>query len=1319
MAKLNIELVADAQKMLGGLNQSTESASKLFKKLVEGEDVAERFSQAFERDLSVAADKAGSRLQSLKNQLNELLKYQEKARLACGDTSDEYTTLADLVGEAKDEIDKITKANRDAAEAMRAEAEETARVEEMTRRLIAQMDAENLEAFAGAIDDINKMMRQMEAEEKSLQQLNKKNADLGFMWITGDELGVANMTLREYEQNLKEVIASTGLNSIETKQATAAYMEQKAVVDQLTASQSKLEVASKGALGKLVSIAGNIFKFQLLMGPITSAIRGFKETISDSIKVAAEAEQIYGKLATVFDTVADSANKAAGAISEALGVSKSTAADALSTVGDLLQAQGMGTSESLTTASSWVSQFYDIINFKNLNMSLNEFAQNFMSGAAGNLRNFRTFGSIVKESAVNARLAAEGYDKLTGSQLELQKMVTRATMALEQQANAMGATKREWESALAVNRRYEETAKSLKENLGELINTALKPMKSWWTEILNTINKAVKAANEYAKGVRDINVFDVKNNAEDRSMFRSALRDTPATLLKQDIASSSFDVNNPVDSEYLSQLEAVNRLLVMYGVTVHDFAGYLKEWGYENVVSASTLELLRQKEKERNAELKRQAEIEERRTTIESIASDYDSFTEALKAITGVSIDTPDWTAQSRQFAYSEGGEALFASNVKNSIFGAVSNAISSLGTSSYEELANKFGDVIAGALDELDEGELRQAQLDSLRSLFETTWNEFAEGGFTDEEVKKLQEIKDEYGRLNEELEAYNLKLKNQENFLSALNSLSGEASSYDVQLAQLGMTNDQKEMDNLKRSYASAKAYLDPESETYAKDLADLDEAFEEAQKNLLALQNATNKYNKQLEAEANEKERISEYEDAVRSINESMTDYANQIGQIGMTDEEKALDDLRIAFEKQLKALDLKHEEEDALTELYEDQTRALGELQRKQKAYNDKIAAQASATNIVGSAQQSFLDRTLIQEYMSRGIKVDNKIYRNPNEAQATALLEYNKQMQQLSADLAKLDHYVNEAGETVYDFGNGIEYSNVQIDEILHQKLINDLDSLADAAEEAAITWADIYSDANPFANEVSAFNSGKEASEGGIGGGIWALLLELLKNTEVFKTLVDLFKDTFVPILDAILKPLMPVLKMFAAFFDNLDWEMAFEIIKIIAQVLAGTLFVIKAAINTIEAVVKTIYYAITFQWGKIGDLWRDFVDTTKEDYAKMEECLGEIQNSTFEIARNTDEEGKDLALLRDLYNRGIIDESTYYKESGSLQGNYLPTPVAPSYPTSRSVNTGNIIFNISGTNPKEAAREVAMELKRLGMANIDTDSFAFAVGGY
>lgn len=506
---------------------------------------------------------------------------------------------------------------------------------------------------------------------------------------------------------------------------------------------------------KLLSVAKNILKFQLLMGPITALVRGFRNTLSDSVKVAAEAEQIFSKLSTVFDGFGDSAKRMASTLASSIGVANSTAASALSTVGDLLQAQGMGTSESLSTASEWVRQFQDIIAFKDINMSLEEFAQNFMSGAAGNLRNFRTFGSIVKESAVNAQLAAKGLDKLTGSELELAKMTTRAEMALSQQANAMGATRREWDTMLSVNRRYDEATKALKESLGDMMNSVLKPIKSWWTEILEEINKANKAQKEFAEGSKDIQVYDIKNNKKDASKFESVIKDLYKTMTVGD----EYSVIDTGDAESDALMKALDVKITIFGATVDDVAKILG-----NKLTPAMREYLETQEALRRAEVARQREIERQRNVMESVSSGYDSFAESIKAITGVKISTTDWTSQQSKFLGVQGGDTVFSSNIAQSVLNAVSASLASISenSSKLEKIKKTWGDVISGALEELDEGELYQSVAESFRSLFETAWNEFGkDGDFSDEEKARLEEIKKAYQEAKEASEAYQKRLE------------------------------------------------------------------------------------------------------------------------------------------------------------------------------------------------------------------------------------------------------------------------------------------------------------------------------------------------------------------------------------------------------------------------------------------------------------------------------------------------------------------------------------------------------------------------------
>jgi ABC-type iron transport system FetAB permease component len=56
----------------------------------------------------------------------------------------------------------------------------------------------------------------------------------------------------------------------------------------------------------------------------------------------------------------------------------------------------------------------------------------------------------------------QGWENLTGQQLEWAKVQARVNIVLEQQKKAMGATEREWETMLSIQRRSNEASKQMK-----------------------------------------------------------------------------------------------------------------------------------------------------------------------------------------------------------------------------------------------------------------------------------------------------------------------------------------------------------------------------------------------------------------------------------------------------------------------------------------------------------------------------------------------------------------------------------------------------------------------------------------------------------------------------------------------------------------------------------------------------------------------------------------------------------------------------------------------------------------------------------------
>ena len=393
---------------------------------------------------------------------------------------------------------------------------------------------------------------------------------------------------------------------------------------------------------KMLKTIPNVIGFRIVMNLIKN-IANIKNILSESAKAAAEAEQVFSKLNTVFGETSGAMNEVLD-LSSKIGVASSTAASALSTVGDLLQAQGQTTVESLQTASKWVSQFQDIIAFKDINMSLEEFAQNFMSGAAGNLRNFRTFGSIVRESAVNAELAKKGLDKLTGSELELAKMTTRAEMALEQQKNAIGATQREWDTMLSVNRRYDEAVKAMKESFGDWTNNIIKPIKKWWTEILEEINKANNAQEQFISGKKNINVYDLSDNI-DFSKFYEKISSAVSTGLYDSDSGMKYALIETESAilKFGASAEDIQKVILrLYDVFDDNdiFASGEKFSDFVDRLQKSIQKISKDREFEN--------QVESWNSGLKNLAENADAFIESLaelNGVTGVSSDFVDMLA--------------------------------------------------------------------------------------------------------------------------------------------------------------------------------------------------------------------------------------------------------------------------------------------------------------------------------------------------------------------------------------------------------------------------------------------------------------------------------------------------------------------------------------------------------------------------------------------------------------------------------------------------------------------------------------------------
>ena len=1069
---------------------------------------------------------------------------------------------------------------------------------ELTLTANTQGAVQNLKATQANINKVADAFVKLQNDGTNLSQMN--NSVAGFyelvdrlassLFASGDAASYFDARMKVLESALQSASQMNNGDFSEIADAMrSAYAEAERAslaLQEMTDAEVDLEKETKGSTkaldnqkSKLLDVAKNILKFQLVMQPITYAIRAFRQTLSESLETAAEAEQVYSKLSTVFDGL-ESASDKADALARSIGTATSTAASALSTVGDLLQAQGMTVSESLEVATEWVSKFQDIIAFKDIDMSLEEFAQNFMSGAAGNLRNFRTFGSIVKESAVNARLAKDGLDKLTGTQLELAKMTTRATIALEQQENAYGATEREWESMLSIQRRMEEQSKRLKENLGEYLNTALKPVKSTWTTILDSINKSVEAQRELnkltAESKQNNSFADWVANAWDKVFGASGSFSNNA--LKYGTKVLSYD---PKSKSYSDWTDDQVKGLVGIGRDTYgfDLAKIQELLGNLGAVSISAERV----EKAFNAlvgdDANRLAE-EARKAEIERLQSNYDTFIESLNSLTNVAVNGSQVFSQGEYNTYGKT---------------ALNTALTGMSGSGLKDYANSISVALG---DEYTTDALKAKQRD-FASLYETAYNFFIlnnkDHKLTEENIEFLDEIKGKYQGINDELKKYNDQLKLAEDVTNTIGKGFSNAGS------NLAF---EKDVDSWMRenewSEEYAKAYVTAlnlynTTKDQAKLIEDEDKrtkAINDANTEWLKTISDLKAYYEYIEGKAKKIAEETEQTDALNEMvagweaaDATTADYRKQLAQLGMDDFEKTIADLNESIEKAAAEMDL------GLVDSLENQKEAFIKLTEATEKLEEEERKRAE----IQAKKDAFFDPLKDSWNLMKGI------------------------------------------GGSIWESMKGVWNGAI------------------DATKGTSLLYS-LF--AGPAGAISGAFGGGAGSMLGGVGGGL-SFLAEIATQTEAFQKLTNIVNDYIVPVLDAFLEPLLPIIDYIGKFLQDvlmsfLDWfyplfnalcagialvagyvEGIFNFIQEGIRWVIGT--IVDGIMNVVDAILpgKQSTPEWAKQWAAL-DPWNNMLKKFDEANATAEKILG----MEFKIEKNT--EKADYAtyaqLLRDKY---------------------------------------------------------------------------------
>lgn len=1244
-------------------------------------------------------------------QEREMKAQLEAEQKAIEDTRKYYKALGDSMGYAQNEANILANALKktisvggtdeqiqDAANAYLKQKDAIAEVSRQEELYLAQVqNAINQEkARAQAIEDSNnssleswkrftKFVEQQQAKinalnagtnptESSMKMGNysSSNANMAYYKAIGDEVGYAREEVTLYGNEVKRLISLEGDHSSEISRAVESYKNAQTNLDKLSKSASSFQP-------KILEITKNILKFQLIMGPIRKAISAVTQTISSSIEVAAEAEQIFSKLSTVFAGLEDSASSTANVLASTIGVAKSSAASALSTVGDMLQAQGMGTAESLKTAKEWVEQFQDIIAFKDINMDLAEFATNFMSGATGNLRNFRTFGSIVKESAVQAKLAEKGLDGLSDSQLELEKMVIRANMALEQQANAIGATNREWDTTQSITRRYTEQTKALMEYIGDAINTKLNPLKSWWADIAEQINKAHDAQAQFNAGQKNISVYDISSNTDDYKSFKQTIQ---SEFINPSRYSSVTGQPGYVDSTAKQLVE----LMTKYNATSEDVLSVWTEM--PNTIQQSLLAQEEQLKKEKEQE-RLLTQLKEDWTSISESAID---FVSQLDSINGASTGKPGnvvYNSVNRTAPLSENKMDDMKKSLELATSAAISNAINSFKASDWTNFVSSL-DIAFGTATESEGLEEKIKELQSLYSLINA--QALKDGEVTETEKKQLEDILSIYDAILRRQQAITDEAERQVEVQSLKTTFLDSASSYNSQAEQIDMSDSDKALYQLLTQYNEAMAVIGLTTDEQ-KELTD---AYNEASKALV-----------KLIAKQKESTEKTEEQAKIDDINKQTEEYQKQLRQLNMTDSEKVLDDLQTLYNES------SDEAKDAVAkqiEAYKELTAATN-----LKASKDAVFGAFGET---GSTVKTITDwsvadwNQVYETYQNRDLKgfASSTIGSDVISmlAQFASQLEVVQKISSAISDILVpvIDAFLKPLSDILDNIISSTQDLLVQILNPMFKVLraiLVPLDEVLSVVFELASELVDVF--LGPVEDILIAL---LPILTTGI-----TVVTSLLQVISPLIKLVGQLIQFLTPLVQTILTP---IINMITGIFKLLIT--GFTYIEVFFKKVVGNIGL--AFMNVWNSVVSVLRSINIFGWSPFEGMRYSDTSTMsqwtqldyQEEVAKKLEMLNattqDIQDTNLAIEKNTESDDS-FAVLEDLLKSNIINLDQYNAGLRVAQKDMVfdtVTPVdyvATSSTPSTTVQYGNVSLTINGGNIDETQRVVIRLLRQAG----------------
>jgi hypothetical protein len=252
----------------------------------------------------------------------------------------------------------------------------------------------------------------------------------------------------------------------------------------------KLTTATQGAQSSLSNLANRATKVSQTIGRVIGALgitlgfRAVVEGAKDSIAAASDLEQQFGALDSVFKDIAPEMKTFSKDMNR-IGLSSAEAARQSVLLGSMIKGAGFSLKDTGKQTKSLVTLAGDLA------ATFGGPTSDAVRAISALLRNeydpIERYGVSIKKSDINARLAAEGLDKLTGEARKQAELQAGLALLFEKTADAQGQAARESETYAAKMGQLQAKMTDLQVEIGNALLPILIDLGEWFLEVIPDI----------------------------------------------------------------------------------------------------------------------------------------------------------------------------------------------------------------------------------------------------------------------------------------------------------------------------------------------------------------------------------------------------------------------------------------------------------------------------------------------------------------------------------------------------------------------------------------------------------------------------------------------------------------------------------------------------------------------------------------------------------------------------------------------------------------------------------------------------------------